>query len=181
LKNPDDPGSRPDVYEKFLKMAGDAGVGGFGPGTFARYSDRYLEDDPLVRNYGYNLAHEDYLQTVIEWGYAGAFLWALLLVPPIVFMLRGTGENPARSNREFEGYRIGMWDHLSAFFNAIPASREACVAAAGATAAILTAMHAAVDFPMQIASIQFYFLSVIALGWSYRLPAPNATGHDFPA
>jgi hypothetical protein len=173
------PGSRPDVYEKFIQMASDAGAAGFGPGTFGQYSSRYLKDDPLLKGIYYASAHEDYLQTVIEWGYVGTLLWALLLVPAVILLLKGVVRHSKRRHREFEGYRIGLTDHVAAFFNSTPLPWEACVAAAGATAAILTALHALVDFPMQIASLQFYFLTVIALGWSYRLIEPEPEHQEF--
>jgi hypothetical protein len=51
----------------------------------------------------------------------------------------------------------------------MPSPREPCIAAGAFCAVILTALHAFVDFPMQIASLQFYFLTLLALGWSYRL------------
>ncbi|MGH8048786.1 MAG: O-antigen ligase family protein [Chthoniobacterales bacterium] len=169
----DSTASRSQAYVQFAQMAKDAGVGGFGPGTFAKFSGLYTGKDLVLRQLHYLNAHEDYLQTVIEWGYAGAFLWGLLLVPPLFFLLKGTFRRSKRSPREFEGYRIGLWDHLKPFFGGAPLPWEPCVAAAGATAMILTALHSAVDFPMQIASLQFHFLTVIALGWSYRLIQPE--------
>jgi len=178
-ENVEKPGSRLDAYECFVKMVGDADLGGLGPGTFGKYSDRYLVDAPLLRDYQYDFAHEDYLQTVIEWGYIGAALWVLLLVPPYFLLLRGALRVPERRRQDFDEYRINFLDHIIAFFNAIPNSKEACVAAAGATAAILTALHAVVDFPMQIASLQFYFLTVMALGWSYLLPESTPANGDF--
>ncbi|HEY9715625.1 MAG TPA: hypothetical protein V6C72_19280, partial [Chroococcales cyanobacterium] len=55
------------------------------------------------------------------------------------------------------------------FFAAMPSPREPCIAAGAFCAVVLTALHAFVDFPMQIASLQFYFLTLLALGWSYRI------------
>ncbi len=51
----------------------------------------------------------------------------------------------------------------------MPSPHEPCLAAGALCAVLLTALHALVDFPMQIASLQLYFLTLLALGWSYRI------------
>jgi O-antigen ligase len=168
-------GSRANVYPKFAQMALERPSTGFGPGTFPAFGDSYLEGEPILRYQHFEAAHQDYLQTVIEWGWVGTFFWALLLVPPLVFLLRAALRSPRSAKRTFEGYRIGWADHLGAFLKGVPDSSDPCIAAAGATAFLLTALHALVDFPMQIASIQLYFLTIAALGWSLRKPPQPST------
>ena len=67
------------VYGVCANMAHDAGWFGFGPGTFAAAFPYY--SSPLgERASGIWLhAHNDYLQTVIEWGWASTSLFGLLL------------------------------------------------------------------------------------------------------
>ena len=160
--------ARMPAYRSFSKMVPVAGWTGFGPGTFSKYYGHYVKDDPVVSKTPFWVAHEDYLQTVIEWGYLGAALWAFLLVPPAFLLFRRSRLKLERPERVFEGYRITAFDYVKTFFAAMPSPREPCIAAGAFCAVVLTALHAFVDFPMQIASLQFYFLTLLALGWSYR-------------
>jgi hypothetical protein len=178
VKYTDEPGGRMDAYAEIIKMIPKAGAIGFGPGTFSRYSLGYTKESSLLKNIWYDVAHEDYIQTVIEWGYIGTCLWTLLLVPPFIFLFQAARQSSKPISHEFEGYRISIVDHLKAFFETIPAPRETCLAAGAFTAVTLTAIHATFDFPMQIASLQFYFLTLLALGWSYRLKDQAATISD---
>jgi len=159
---------RASAYRAFYKMVPTAGWSGFGPGTFSKYYGHYVQDIEAVRKTPFWVAHEDYLQTLIEWGYLGAALWALLLVPPAFLLFRRSRLKLERPERVFEGYRITAFDYVKTFFAAMPSPREPCIAAGAFCAVVLTALHAFVDFPMQIASLQFYFLTLLALGWSYR-------------
>jgi O-antigen ligase len=161
---------RATAYAELVKMVPDAGFTGFGPGTFSTYSLVYTNKNPSLRHLWYNMAHQDYLQTIIEWGYVGTVLWALLLFPPVIFLFKAARRNFSRRSHEFEGYRINISDHVAAFFETIPTARDGCLGAGAFTAVILTTIHSTFDFPMQIASLQFYFLILLALGWSYRLP-----------
>jgi O-antigen ligase len=166
-----DGGGRQEAYAEFVKMIPQAGAAGFGPGTFQRYYGHYVQDSPKLRHEGYWVAHEDYIQTVVEWGYIGTALWALLMIPSGVALLRRAIKKPPVRTGEFEGYRITILDHLKAFIAALPDPREPYVAAGALISVLITALHSSVDFPMQIASLQLYFLVLLALGWSYFLPA----------
>jgi hypothetical protein len=163
------PDARMHAYMAFTKMVPVASWAGFGPGTFSKYYGHYVKDDPSLRHVPFWVAHQDYLQTVIEWGYIGAALWALVLVPPVLLLFAAARRRAERPTREFEGYRITVFDYVKVFVDAMPSPREPCVAAGALCAVILTALHAMVDFPMQIASLQLDFLTLLALGWSYRL------------
>ncbi len=158
--------SRLPAYREFIKMIPDAGVAGIGPGSFATYVYNYLEDTPL-ENVGYNMAHQDYLQTLIEWGIVGTLLWTLLFVPPCWFLFRSTRKAPDKPSREFEGYRISVSDHLKAAWNSIPSPSTGVIAAGALTSILLVAIHSLLDMPMQITSLQFYFLNLVALGWTH--------------
>lgn len=153
------------AYEHFLDMIPIAGWTGYGPGTFIEVHREFIEEDPVVRKVPFWVAHQDYLQTVIEWGYAGTILWGLLLAPAGVRLLLRSLRRSQNDYRSSPTYAFGWEDRVAAFAETVPHPRAPLVQAAAFTAVTLTAIHAAVDFPMQIASLQFYFLIWIALGW----------------
>jgi len=135
--------SRLQTYEIIVKGAlPDAGWWGFGPGTFEKVFDLYRAalDSSLVGRW--DKAHSDALQTPMEWGWAGASAWGLLL---------GGG-----------------------FFKALVATRgrsdESLLAAAAALALAGVMIHALMDFPLQIASLQLFTLVIAGLCWG--LPKP---------
>ncbi len=90
--------ARLPAYKAFLKMVPVAGWTGFGPGTFSKYYGHYVKDDPAIRNVPFWVAHEDYLQTVIEWGYLGAALWHCCFFLQQPFSLRGLGRSSSVPN-----------------------------------------------------------------------------------
>jgi hypothetical protein len=126
-----------------LKVLPDAGGFGFGPGAFAPvfpYYTGYLGE--RIRGQ-WEYLHEDYIQTVIEWGWVGAVLWAALFFGGIAAGLR----HYAR--------RSGRW---------LPRQRLMLPAMGLALGGI--ALHALVDFPLQIASLQFYCATFLGVCWS---------------
>jgi hypothetical protein len=127
-----------------LRMIPEAGWFGFGPGTFFAvfpFHTSYLG----YKIWGYWIyAHEDYLQTVIEYGRAGAALWAIYFLGGLVLALvRALGAKSAGTT-----VRLGY---------------AACFLALSGVA-----VHALVDFPLQVPSIQFYVAVFLALAW--RVP-----------
>jgi O-antigen ligase len=121
----------------------DAGWFGFGPGTFRSafpYLTGYLGD----RVYGvWRFLHEDYLQTLLEWGRVGAALWGGLLFGGIFVAVRNSRSPLAKS-----------WS-----------PRRRSLLPLIYLPLIATALHAAVDFPLQIASIQLYVATYLGLCW----------------
>jgi hypothetical protein len=147
--------SRLQTYEIIVKGAlPDAGWWGFGPGTFEKVFDLYRAalDSSLVGRW--DKAHSDALQTPMEWGWAGASAWGLLL---------GGG-----------------------FFKALVATRgrsdESLLAAAAALALAGVMIHALMDFPLQIASLQLFTLVIAGLCWGLPKPKhPHLRHHRFNA
>ncbi len=158
------------AYGYFVQMVPDAGWLGFGPGSFKLAYWEYVGDDPVMRRTPFWVAHQDYLQTVIEWGYLGTTLWGLLLAVPTVALFRNALRRIRDRSDPDEGYVFGWGDYARQWWRALPDARSPLVAGAATVAIILTGLHALVDFPMQIMSLQFYFLLWIALGWSLCRP-----------
>jgi hypothetical protein len=134
-----------------------AGFFGFGPGTFRVVFPGYnIGSGHAVRG-SWRFLHEDYLQTVLEWGWLGSSLWALLF---------------------FGGIAVGILSYNRyATRDWIPRRRVmqplAIIALAG------VAMHALVDFPFQIESIQLYVATCLGVCWGsvlWRDHAPRTSG-----
>lgn len=133
------------AYRVCMKMIPDAGVMGFGPGSFQAvfqpYQKPYLEH---LSNF-WMYAHQDYLQTAIEWGWSGTFLFGLLICWPVA---RGF------SGLLMSGERLS-WDRVFGL---------------GAVSGILVFLvHGLVDFPSGAYSIRIYTVIFLAGLWSERL------------
>ncbi len=153
------------AYPYFIAMLPDASWIGFGPGNFKEVYWDYVGDDPRMATIPFWVAHQDYLQTIIEWGYLGTLGWTLLFAFPIVALIRqALGAPPVRLDQR-DDYAYAWTVYLRQWWEAIPTSSSPLLAVGGLVAIALTAGHAMVDFPMQIQSLQFYFLIWIALGW----------------
>ncbi len=128
-----------------LKMIPTASWHGFGPGTFMLAFPHYTNafGDAIAGIWKY--AHDDYLQTIIEWGWLGAMPWAILFFGAI-FKLFSNWRKARRSSTS---------DPVLLFTSGL--------ALAG------VALHALVDFPLQIASLQLYVVTYMGFAWSCRL------------
>jgi len=129
-------------------MVPAAGLMGFGPGTFAvvfptyqRTHDFGGREFPSFWVTGFwKHAHQDYLQTLIEWGYLGTSLWALIIGGGICCGVSAW----LKWRNDFSG----RWFLLCAIVG---------IAA--------TLVHSLVDFPLQVASIQFYVCVLLGICW----------------
>ncbi len=131
---------RPEVYEIMIQgTLQEAGLWGYGQGTFefvfnnARAALRH----PLAGRWDY--AHSDALQTIQDWGYAGSGAWIFLLVATLLAAV-------ARSIRSGSGL-----------------DETKILSAAGAFALAGVMLHACVDFPLQILSLQLNTLVIAGL------------------
>jgi O-Antigen ligase len=121
----------------------DIGLFGFGPGTFRVVFPSY-NGLPIQRVPGtWRFLHEDYLQTALEWGWLGSALWALLFFGGIAVGIRS-----------YKRYRAADWT-----------PRRRLLQPLVIIALIGVALHAIVDFPLQIASIQLYVATYLGLCW----------------
>ncbi len=140
-----------------MRMVPDARWWGLGPGTFAPAFPHYTQSLGWGIAGIWRYAHDDYLQAIVEWGWAGAFLWGMFLFGGVAHCFTGSG---ARS--------LPRTDRILLL--------GAGLALAGA------AVHAVVDFPFQIASLQLYEATLLALGWSsgtWSVRAPYDRARDW--
>jgi len=124
----------------------EAGVLGFGPGTFRAVFPSFEKPADDSFKGGWRFLHEDYLQTVMEWGWLGSFVWALLFFGGIVVAIR-----------RLRRMRESAW-------------RQRVILLMSILALIGVALHALVDFPLQIESIQLYVATCLGVCWSSGVP-----------
>lgn len=122
-----------------LRMVPDAGAWGLGPGTFHLTFPHYTRELGTAIRGIWRFAHQDYLQTVIEWGWVGSGAWAVLFFGGLIRCFR--------SSR-----RVRSADRALLFTSGLALTG--------------VALHAWVDFPLQIASLQLYVAVYLGLGWS---------------
>jgi O-antigen ligase len=125
----------------------DAGLFGFGPGTFRVAFPTYNRTGSNQVPGIWRFLHEDYLQTLLEWGWIGGIVWALLFFGGIKVGIRAYKEH---GRREWTPRRRVLQPLV-------------IIALMGA------AVHALVDFPVQIESIQLYVATALGLCWGSTL------------
>ncbi len=144
---------RLQAIQTALTILPDSGIFGLGPGTFGAAFPHYTGPlgDGIAGIWRYT--HNDYLQTLIEWGLAGAIVWAVLFFwgmarcfaccrpPPMPRLPKPDAPPRARTRDRLVLFCAGL-------------------SLAG------VAIHALVDFPLQIASLQLYVAVFLGLGWS---------------
>jgi O-antigen ligase len=124
----------------------DMGLFGFGPGTFRVVFPSYNNVSTNHVPGTWRFLHEDYLQTALEWGWIGGGLWALLFLGGVAVGIRS-----------FKKYARD-WTR-----------RRRLLQPLVITALVGVALHALVDFPLQIASIQLYVATYLGLCWGSGL------------
>jgi hypothetical protein len=130
-----------------LSVLPHAGFFGFGPGTFRVVFPGYNVGSGNSAPGTWRFLHEDYLQTVLEWGWLGSSLWALLFFGGIMVAIRS-----------YKKYARREWTPRRRVLQPL-----AIVALAG------VAIHALVDFPFQIESIQLYVATYLGTCWGSSL------------
>ncbi len=129
-----------------LRMIPQAGLLGFGPGTWTKTFPHFTED-PLLRTFllTVQFAHHDFLQTVTEWGILGAAAWGVLIVGGLWNGLRLLRRKRA-ANGQIDGEEaltIGLMLVMAGVL-----------------------IHGMIDFPLQIPSIQLYAAVIVGLLWA---------------
>ncbi len=130
------------VDEAAIGALPTAGPFGFGPGAFSVVFPFFNRHDTSPDGWLY--LHNDYLQTLMEWGFVGGTLWAGVFFGGMFVGVR------CLTDKE----RTRSWYPRQRLL--LPVS---LVALGG------VALHAMVDFPLQIASIQLYAATYLGICW----------------
>lgn len=137
--------SRLLVYKACWSMRSDSGLWGFGPGNFRIILPFYTNDFGDKIAGFWRFAHEDYLQTLVEWGWIGASVWAVLF---------GGGIAAGFVSYWRRGALLARFDRMFLLTVVL--------------ALIGVALHSTVDFPLQIPSLQFYAAVYLGIAWGSR-------------
>ena len=128
-----------------LRMIPQAGWHGFGPGTFILVFPHFTGADALAIPGIWRYAHNDYLQTILEWGWFGSIFWAIILVGALAQL-------------------IIQWRKRLDWSTA-----DRALAFVTFVALLGMSIHGLLDFPFQIASLQLYAAVCVGFGWGCRL------------
>lgn len=148
-------GTRLLAQQAALGAVPDAGLCGFGPGCFQvmfPYYTLYLGEQ-VAGTWRY--LHADYVQTLLEWGLLGTAFWSVLFFGGIF-----------RGWRAYRRAEVETNSQQQLFLPAI------LLALAG------VAVHALIDFPLQIASIQLYVMIYLGFCWGWIGGARIRPGHS---
>jgi hypothetical protein len=133
------------AYKVALGLLPDAGSSGFGPGTFEVIFPYYWRFPTKISG-RWEFLHQDYLQTIVEWGWGGAACWATIF---------------------FGGFAAGFVG-LRRMRKLKTLNRLSRILPVVMIALGTVALHSLVDFPLQIASLQLYAATYLGICWSSR-------------
>jgi hypothetical protein len=158
---------RAAAYQQYLDATSNVGLFGYGPNMFQLAFPFQMSPLRNVSTSVHDYAHEDYLQTVLEWGWFGTFWWALLVAGGL--------------------YR-GFVSYSQRSYFTSKTERHLILAAILGVCGTLA--QSLIDFPLQVASLRLFFLVLLAICWAsphaltippedpstarrrYRLPIP---------
>ena len=139
------------VYDTVWKeMLPSAGNWGLGPGTF-QITFPFFTQDVYKQIPGiWRYAHQDYLQTLVEWGWIGSLAWLLLFIGGLAMAIWRLAKNGSKLPFETRALL------LMCIFSLVG-----------------VLLHAMGDFPLQIASLRLYAVCMLGICWSLGgLPKP---------
>jgi len=156
-----------------LDMIRDRPCYGFGPGAFVLVFPFYSKPYGRSLEGFWHYAHCDYLQTLVEWGIIGSLLWALLISGGIGLQLKRILAERGHRGRSRRGEETAFdLEQRGAFDESGLKSGREQISSALDAAVLLSLggvlLHAAFDFPLQIASIQLYFAVLLGFTWRQK-------------
>ncbi|PYV69434.1 MAG: hypothetical protein DMG97_21945, partial [Acidobacteria bacterium] len=173
------------VTKRAVAALPETGVFGTGPGTFRALFAHYTPELPEPAQRVWRFLHEDYLQTLMEWGWAGGMFWALVFFGGIATGIqnlrrqeklrraakintRGYEFNPG-SEKIVRSQKPGTWEWTPRQRAQQGTSewtpRQRVFLWLSVLSLYGVAVHALVDFPLQIASIQLYAATFLGTCW----------------
>lgn len=137
--------ARKSINETQLKMIQDPDWGalGFGPGSFYPLYPYYKTEAEEKSHQFY--AHNDHLQTLVEWGWLGGSLLYFIYGGALFLLLKNILRNPSKFSKQEIYYQKGMTIGL-----------------------VIISLHALIDFPFQIESIALITECLIAIAWGLK-------------
>jgi O-antigen ligase len=157
---------RMEAYQQYVNTVPAVGFLGLGPGTF-KIAFPYQASG--LRNVGndavHDFAHEDYLQTILEWGWLGAVWWFVLIAGGLYRAIKSYSQRKLFASKTEHHLLLAAILGVSA-----------------------TLVQALIDFPLQVTAIRLFFFVLLALCWAspklltappkhtrthFRLPIPT--------
>jgi hypothetical protein len=150
-----------------------AGLFGSGPGTFRAVFPSYTKLAEQQIPGRWRFLHEDYLQTVIEWGWVGALLWGALFFGGITVAIRALRTQNKLRRGQASPVRGGGTKPPDSTVSVPQRSssskqwswRRRLILPLAIIALLGVAVHALIDFPLQIESLQLYVATYLGLCW----------------
>lgn len=128
------------AWKACLRMLPDAGPWGIGPANFRIAFPHYTEGLPATAGV-WEHAHQDFLETCIDWGWWGVCVWAAMVGGALWHSARSSSLQP----QSFHSERL------------LDVSLKLSL--------IGVLLHGLVDFPLQIPVIQLYAAILVGILW----------------
>jgi O-antigen ligase/polysaccharide polymerase Wzy-like membrane protein len=184
--------ARLEIARVATEMLPHVGPLGFGPGVFRLVFPYFNAQSPHRVSGFWRFLHEDYLQTIIEWGWVGAAFWGALFFGGLAVAVRAlrkqrklrraeraaNAERPtpnSESIREQAAQRPmaeseirDQPDNRELITTNSPTAwspRRRLILPLTVIALVGVGMHAIADFPLQIYSIQLYVATYLGICW----------------
>jgi O-antigen ligase len=158
---------RLDAYRACLLAISATGWYGSGAGSFFIVFPIYAQSFGIKGFWEH--AHQDWLQTIMEWGWIGFAGWAVVFGGAVVRLQRRMKESqqqrlmkaarPQQRTKESTGRHRRKKRRRRA-------NRTELTASAAWIALVVVLVHSLVDFPMQIPALQWLAVFYLAVAWS---------------